>query len=275
MDKISFPEDIKKLREEKNISQEEMAYLLSSSHRAFSGVNQVMLSHWERAKMLPSFVRRIGMASFFHVSYDFSTEEVLTVKSLSKLMNIPINHDVGYNFKISSVKHYDFDDAPDFILSSVGKVHRNLYNRDLIADANLIGKDKSQFKILCFLDGDVAIGHLIFDYSANILVSMGAIDINVRRMIFKYIHDEMSSDEYIFPAYDPAMSQFLYDLYMEPYYQKGGLIFFKGTLKTAATNPFAQGLYNESNGYFVYLRYNEQRLKKKSIEFIFHKPESD
>ena len=75
MNKDNFPIELKRLRESASISQEEFSELLSNSHRAFFGVNQVMVSQWERAKTLPSFVRRLGIASFFQADYDFSVEE--------------------------------------------------------------------------------------------------------------------------------------------------------------------------------------------------------
>lgn len=53
MDKSNFAQKLKYLREEKALSQEEFAELLSHSHRAFSGVNQVMVSQWERARHCP------------------------------------------------------------------------------------------------------------------------------------------------------------------------------------------------------------------------------
>lgn len=89
MNKENFPIELKRLRESLSISQEEFAELLSNSHRVFSGVNQVMVSQWERVKTLPSFVRRLGIASFFQVDYDFSVEEMVQVKAATKNMERP------------------------------------------------------------------------------------------------------------------------------------------------------------------------------------------
>lgn len=102
MNKDNFPIELKRLRESASISQEEFSELLSNSHRAFFGVNQVMVSQWERAKTLPSFVRRLGIASFFQVDYDFSVEEMVQVKAATKNMERPSNADIGYDYEVTS-----------------------------------------------------------------------------------------------------------------------------------------------------------------------------
>jgi len=50
MTRDDFSNELKRLRDEQGLSQEELATLLAHSHRTFEGVNQVMISKWEREK---------------------------------------------------------------------------------------------------------------------------------------------------------------------------------------------------------------------------------
>ena len=132
MNKENFSERLKELREERQLSQEELADVLSNSHRAFSGVNQVMISQWERGKTTPSFVRRVGLASFFQVEYDFSVEEMSQVKSATKLMNRPFNSDVAYDYEITQVDTYNFSSLPEKELALIRSMHAKLYGFDFL-----------------------------------------------------------------------------------------------------------------------------------------------
>ena len=60
---MKFNERIRALREDNNMSQEEMAAILHATQRA--------VSHWERNDSEPPYVTLIAYAKYFGVSIDY------------------------------------------------------------------------------------------------------------------------------------------------------------------------------------------------------------
>ncbi|WP_051117385.1 helix-turn-helix domain-containing protein, partial [Vibrio campbellii] len=60
-------------RKESKYSQDALAELLSSAHRVFSSLNQATLSQWERQKIEPTLLRRLGIAHFFQQPYHYDS----------------------------------------------------------------------------------------------------------------------------------------------------------------------------------------------------------
>jgi len=60
---MNFAEKIKMLREEKNLSQLQLANILQ--------VNQTTVSTWELGKKLPDFPNIVKIAKFFDVTSDY------------------------------------------------------------------------------------------------------------------------------------------------------------------------------------------------------------
>ena len=100
------------------------------------------------------------------------------------------------------------------------------------------------------------------------LCSVGAVSVVIRRKIFAYMADNLAGTEFRFPTIDPAMCQFLYGLYLEPYMSKLGMPFFKADIKKVVNNPFSQNIQNKHDIYFKYIRYHDLKQKKKSVEFV-------
>ncbi|MDK9737360.1 helix-turn-helix domain-containing protein [Vibrio sp. D404a] len=268
MDKLNFAQELKRLREEKALSQEEMADILATSHRAFSGVNQVMVSQWERGKTLPSFVRRLGIASFFQREYQFSVDEMVHVKAATKLMETRFNIDIGYDYHITSVEATDFSALSGERTKSIQNMHQKLYGHDFIQVSRQLGVELENMKALSFLYNGVIIGHVIYDSASHLLCSLAAVSVTIRRKIFDYLAEQFTGTEFRFPTIDPAMCQFLYDLYFEPYTTKLGMLFFKAEICKVVSNPFSQNIQNKHDIYFKYLRYQDLKQKKKSVEFV-------
>ncbi|MCC2522004.1 helix-turn-helix domain-containing protein [Vibrio coralliilyticus] len=268
MNKENFSKRLKDLREERQLSQEELADVLSNSHRAFSGVNQVMISQWERGKTTPSFVRRVGLASFFQVEYDFSVEEMSQVKSATKLMNRPFNSDVAYDYEITQVDTYNFSSLPEKELALIRSMHAKLYGFDFLDTTQRFGFSREGIVVICFRSEGLLVGHFAYTTEANMFLSLGASSIIIRRQIFDYLSKNLEDTFVSFPTIDPAMSQFLYDLYFEPCCHQHGFIFYRADIKKVIENPFSQTIQNRHDVYFKYIRYHDLKQKKKSVEFL-------
>ncbi|MGY3571252.1 helix-turn-helix transcriptional regulator [Vibrio paucivorans] len=268
MNKDNFSHRLKELREQKQLSQEELVEVLSQSHRAFLGVNQVTVSQWERGKTIPSFVRRLGLASFFKVDYDFSVDEMGRVKSASKLMDKVFNQDAVYDYQISHVEHATYADADPQRLALMCALHKKLYGQDIGQIIERMSFSPASVVVLSFMCESVILGHVIYDGATHTLLSVGAVSIVIRRRIFDYLAQHTNDMEFNFPTIDPAMAQFLYDLYLEPVGTQHGLTCFRSSIKKVVENPFSQTIQTRNDVYFKYIRYHDLKMKKKSIEFI-------
>ncbi|MFM2586750.1 helix-turn-helix domain-containing protein [Vibrio sp. TBV020] len=267
MNKEKFAQELKRLREQSEMSQEELADILSCSHRAFKGTNQVMLSQWERGKTVPSFVRRLGIANYFKVDYDFSVEEMTQVKAATKLMDHPINSDLAYDYEITEVKRFDLSELPEKKLKSIDKLHAKLYGKGFLDALKFLNVDTSKVEVLCFMSEGLMIGHTIYERETYLLLSIGALSVTLRREIFDYLSNLLGDIQCTFPVMDPAMGQFLYDLYLEPCCNQAGLMFFRSSIREVVENPFSQTIQTRHDIYFKYIRYYDLKLKKKSVDF--------
>ena len=60
---MDFSEKLKMLREDKNLSQQQLAALLQ--------VNQTTVSTWELGRKLPDFINIVKISKFFGVTSDY------------------------------------------------------------------------------------------------------------------------------------------------------------------------------------------------------------
>lgn len=73
--RVDFSDALKYQRNKHKLSQDRLAAMLSSTHRAFESLNQATLSQWERGKIVPTLLRRIGIAHFFGLQYLYDERE--------------------------------------------------------------------------------------------------------------------------------------------------------------------------------------------------------
>lgn len=184
-----------------------------------------------KGEKLPSFVRRLVIARFFQVDYDFFVEEMVQVKAATKDAERSFSIDIGYDYKVTSVESHSLSSLPAKRLRSIQGIHQKTYGKDFIEVASHLGVKREDMQVLCFLYEGVIIGHVVYDGVSKMLCSVGAVSIVIRRKIFDYMADSLADTEFCFPTLDPAMCQFLYDLYLEPYMSKFGMPFFKADIK--------------------------------------------
>ncbi|NRB68954.1 MAG: helix-turn-helix transcriptional regulator [Vibrio sp.] len=268
MNRDSFAKELRTLREKHDFSQEELAYILSSSHRAFQGVNQVMISQWEHGKRTPSFVRRLGIASFFQQNYEFAIEEIRSVKSSSKDMNLPTNSDLAYDYSVTSVETVLLEDLNQDTLDKIRLFHNKLYAVSFDNALKGLQGEQENITVIKFLSQGLMIGHLIYELKNNTLLSMGAVNVKTRRQILYHFAQLLGKDDCRVPVNDPAMGQLLYDMYLQPCCTKLGMNLFTFNLNEVIKNPFIKALYDTHDIHFKYIRYHDLKNKKKSLEFL-------
>ncbi|NRB68958.1 MAG: helix-turn-helix transcriptional regulator [Vibrio sp.] len=271
MNKIRFYKHLKSLRQKHSLSQEQLALSLSSSHRSFSGVNQAMISQWEAGKRKPSLVRRLGIASFFQTSYEFSLEELKHAKPVENQINRIYNSSYIYNYQITSIESSNLNDTPLERLSLIESLHikTSVYDMQFLIDKFSI--DRNDIMVICFLSENLLIGHFIYDKKKNIFISWGAISNTIKVIVFDYICNKMFSKICIIPIVDPIMGQFLYDLYYSPCCNDLNIKYFKLHLEGLIKNPFVQSIISTNDMYFKYISYYSLHQKKSTIEQKFKK----
>ena len=87
-ERAHFADALKHFRKKSKYSQDALAELLSSAHRVFSSLNQATLSQWERGRIEPTLLRRLGIAHFFQQPYHYDEQEL---KSVKKALQHPVN----------------------------------------------------------------------------------------------------------------------------------------------------------------------------------------
>ncbi|WP_139684047.1 helix-turn-helix domain-containing protein [Vibrio tasmaniensis] len=267
MNRENFPEELKRLREEKTLSQEDLATLLANSHRVFGGINQVTLSKWERNETTTSLIRRLGIANYFSQHYEFDDKEAETISPSVKLSDIPVNQDIAYRYTIDTVESYTMKTVPNDVLEDILSIHSKLYSLDFLSFYQADHLSVDNIVILSFYCKGLMMGHIVYDDKNDMLLSVGSISLSVRKQVLRYLTESMAKKSLTIPAHDPAMAQFLYDLYLKPTKAMFGLFLFKVDSLVLINNPFYQNLTEESSPVFKYLRYYSLRKKRKSIEF--------
>lgn len=266
MNKIRFHKHLKSLRQDHSLSQEQLASCLSSSHRAFFGVNQAMISQWEGGKRKPSLVRRLGIASFFQTPYEFSLEELKHVKPVEKQINSIYNTSYIYNYEVTSIESSNLNDTPVERLALIQSLHvqTSVYDMQFLIDKFSI--DRNDIVVVCFISENLLIGHFIYDRKRNIFLSWGAISNAIKVIVFDYICKKMNSKTCIIPIVDPIMGQFLYDLYHNPCCNDSNITYFKVHLEQLIKNPFIQSMIATNDMYFKYIHYYALHQKNSTIE---------
>ncbi|MDO6764669.1 helix-turn-helix domain-containing protein [Agarivorans sp. 1_MG-2023] len=268
MNRDNFPTELKRLREERNLSQEDMATLLANSHRVFDGVNQVTISKWERGDTKTSLLRRLGISSYLSIQYEYDAKELDTLSPSIKLSDIPVNQDISYSYSIDSVDCYTTKSIPSESWNDILAIHSKLYSLDFMTFYNADHLSVDDIVILVFYCKGLMVGHILYDDRTNMLLSIGSISLSIRKQVLQYMAESITKKSFIIPVHDPAMAQFLYDLYLEPKRSMFGLFLFTVEPQLLATNPFYQNLSENGDQSFKYFRYYSQKSKKKSIEFL-------
>tara|TARA_B100001059_G_scaffold114514_1_gene114790 strand:- start:4014 stop:4844 length:831 start_codon:yes stop_codon:yes gene_type:complete len=267
MTRDDFSNELKRLREEQGLSQEELATLLAHSHRAFEGVNQVMISKWERGETKTSLLRRLGIANYFAQVYEFDAKEVDVISPSVKLGEIPVNQDISYSYAIDNVVSYTVKSIPNELWTDILSLHSKLYSLDFLKFYNADHLSVDNLVILSFYSKGLIVGHIVYDDQTDMLLSVGSISLSIRKQILQYIADDIKKPSFVIPVHDPAMAQFLYDLYLTPKRSMFGLFLFRVDPLPLVNNPFYQNMSADRDQSFKYFSYYSQKMKKKSIEF--------
>ncbi|GEM79543.1 helix-turn-helix domain-containing protein [Vibrio superstes] len=268
MNRRNFPKELKRLREARNLSQEDFAALLANSHRAFDGVNQVMISKWERGDTTTSLIRRLGIANYLSQQYEYDEKEIEVISPSFKLSDIPVNQDISYRYVIDNVEIHTIKTILNDSWEDILSIHSKLYSLDFMRFYNADHLSTDDIVILVFYSKGLMVGHILYDDRTNMLLSVGSISLSIRHQVLQHMAERMTKKSLIIPAHDPAMAQFLYDLYLDPKRSMFGLFLFTVEPAILASNPFYQNLSETGDQSFKYFRYFSQKMKKKSIEFV-------
>ena len=262
-DRLQFADALKHFRKKYKYSQDSLAELLSSSHRVFSSLNQATLSQWERRKIEPTLLRRLGIAHFFQQPYHYDTQEL---KSVKKALQHPVNFQnlsTVYQYEITHTSHVSLDKLEGEDRSLVMDSHQRLNGNELVETLNEL--ELHQPKIYCFYYQKMLIGHVVYEQKNNAiyLVSVVFLTKSIRTQLLNHIA-EISKDLMVFfPIRDHSLNQFMEDCFLERCCSSHCITFYTGTSRQFFENPMIRSVMQGFQD-FRLVRY-EQMLKKQSI----------
>lgn len=164
-------------RNERGLSQEELAETLAAHDQAFAGVDGLALSRWERGAVSPNIERQIGLMRFFgdepHLllgNRDFQLKQLPSLAAFHKWMgqHLQYNHVMGghpyvdsadASFEKCGSAHEFFPDWADLVCSYNHNLTqgRESWTPGLIASLSQAGSSEAIFYSRC----RQLLGHLI------------------------------------------------------------------------------------------------------------------
>ena len=156
----NFSNLLKNLRARSKLSQHDLSISLSKSHRLFENVTQPMISHWEQGKNLPSFTRRVGVATFFNIDYKYSISEMSVLKRALKNEMFFDPHLTIYPLKVNKTEDLEWE-----VLDEATKVQiRHAFfvrHKDKLDDF-LERKGLRHAKVKCYFHDNMLVGHVMY-----------------------------------------------------------------------------------------------------------------
>ena len=261
-DRLHFANALKHYRKKSNYSQDGLAELLSSAHRVFSSLNQATLSQWERGKIEPTLLRRLGVAHFFQQPYHYDEQEL---KSVKKALQHPVNFqnlNTVYDYEITHRSHVAFDkldeDDKQLIFDSHFRQNGNAVTDTF--DALCL----TQPKVFCFYYKNMLVGHVLYELKqgAIYLISVVFLTKTIRTALLNHIAEISRGLMVYFPIRDRSLKQFMSDCFLEKCCYSRSVTFYAGTSEQIFDNPM---ILSVMEGYqdFRLVRYEQVQKKQK------------
>ncbi|PQJ43742.1 transcriptional regulator [Vibrio campbellii] len=263
-DRLQFADALKHFRKKYQYSQDSLAELLSSSHRVFSSLNQATLSQWERQKIEPTLLRRLGIAHFFQQPYHYDSQELKVVK---KALQHPVNSQnlsTVYDYEITHTGHVPFEKLEEEDRALVIDSHLRMNGGDIIDTLNQL--ELNQPKIYCFYYRKMLVGHVVYEQKNNsiYLVSVVFLNKSIRTQILNHIAGISRGLMIYFPIRDHSLSQFMEGCFLERCCSNHSITFYTGASRQFFENPMIKSVLQGFQD-FRLVRY-EQMLKSKAFK---------
>lgn len=241
--RVDFSDALKYQRNKHELSQDRLAAMLSSTHRAFESLNQATLSQWERGKIVPTLLRRIGIAHFFGLQYLYDERELKTVK---KALQHPVNFQnlkTIYSHQVTSIKDTLLEKCISEELEMIKDAHYRQNTVHLLDTLSFLGLVEP--KVACFYCNDVLVGHVVYQQRKNeyFVVSVVFLNKEIRQEQLEFIEEKSKGMKLYLPIRDQSLSQFISDCFLEKCCFKHNVDFYVGASESFFENPMIINLF--------------------------------
>lgn len=218
MNKDNFPQTLKHLREEHNLSQNVLADELSQSHRIFENVTQSMISLWEKGKTSPSFIRKVGIAGYFRKPYRFSGSEVSILKRAQQHKTQFVKQYTFHDFSITDERVVDFSKLTDYQLDWIATSHAHTFNHHWTLQQTIAILEMPSPKVQMFFHHGALVAALVYEIQDKQvkIASSSAINGSIWQYLVRNITTLFKDYEVYIPVNEASLKMMLEDLYIDP-----------------------------------------------------------
>lgn len=265
--KCHFASALKHWRHLHSLSQLELVEKLSSSHHAFLGVNQPMLSKWEHGNGLPSLMRRVGVATFFEQPYDYDEGEKKTVKAAAKYNTFFNGIEPVYPYEVERIEKYPWSGLTASLKEQILYAHHAYRQVELKELVLFLGIQ--DINVVVAFHKNAIMGHIAYGMDSHgtlcLLSNMG-----LTKDIYLQMHQRacrlFQGKKVIFNAKLPYFKSLMNDFYIEEKSQYKGISVYECHMDLLMLNPFFHCVFSDTSD-FLSLCHYQKALKSKRTSY--------
>ena len=260
----NFPNSLRKLRASSKLSQHDLSISLSKSHKLFENINQPMISNWEKGNNLPSLTRRVGVATYFNVDYNYSNSELNILKRSLKNEMFYDPHLTIYPLKVNKTQDLDWE-----MLDEATKVQiRHAFfvrHKDKLDDF-LERKGLRHAKVKCYYHDSMLVGHVMYSLIDGVFYYICAAGMNsdIHSSVLAELESLCDVQIIEMHATIPAIKYLLLSIYGVVVSQTETAVTYRLNKGDFFANPYIKALFLKKQD-FILLSY--QSMIDNSSEF--------
>ncbi|GEA52076.1 transcriptional regulator [Vibrio inusitatus NBRC 102082] len=267
INKQNFHEQLKAQRIAIGLSQGELANQLSEEHRVFANVTQSMISLWERGKVTPSILRRVGLAHFFSVNYQYAQSEQQLMKRVKTFERLFEKQSTFFDYPVTSEAVVKYSRLTDYQRDWVHSSHSHILQDTISLDELMKLLNVSDPWVRIFYHQGAIVSAYVYEKSDNKLtiVILSAINLFIWKHVHEYIATLPSNMLFRTPIYETSLSLLFRDLYLEPEVVFEGGAIYETSIGHLYHNTFVRNMLNNDAYDFRLLRYELNKNEEAQI----------
>ncbi|GEA62159.1 helix-turn-helix domain-containing protein [Vibrio comitans] len=267
MNKQNFHERLRYLRVEAGLSQGELANQLSEQHRVFANVTQSMISLWEHGKVTPSILRRVGLAHFFYVDYEYAPAELPLINRAKSNQMLIEKQNTFFDYPVTDEVAVKYSRLTDYQRDWVQSSHSHILQDSISLDELMNLLNVSDPWVRIFYHQGAIVSAYVYEKSDNKLtiVSLSAINLFIWKHVHEYIATLPSGTIFKAPVHEASLSLLFRDLYIEPeiLFENGAI--YETTIGHLYHNAFVRNMLDNDAYDFRLLRYELNKSEEAQI----------
>lgn len=267
MNKQNFHERLKALRIDTGLSQGDLANQLSEEHRVFANVTQSMISLWERGKVTPSILRRVGLAHFFSVNYQYDQAEQQLIKRAKTFEMLFEKENTFYDYPVTSEEVLRYSRLSKYQRDWVKNAHSYIIQGNMDLEESMARQEITDPWVRIYYHQGAVVSACVYDRTEDkiTIVSLSAINI----FIWKHVHRDIATlppqTTIRTGVREPSLSLLLRDLYIEPQISACGVEIYETSVAHIYQNTFIKNMLDHDAYDFRLLRYELYKSEEAQI----------